>query len=365
MTPKGHASEVCLGPGCGNTVEQTPGSGRRRKYCTDLCGNRYRRYRAANPGPDDSDAEALRLAQSLERKVSAVIAELRAGKPLEALVTLEAADKHYDDVRGAVVQMCYDHKVKQSEMCDAVHVSPDTLGRWKNHDSRRRAARAADSRSTATAPDPGPPASPPPRIHPRHPIPASPPPPRAAGGSPGRPGPPTDTPAATLTRALSHLHRESGLTFRALAEVVRVDPSYVSRIMTGERTPTWKVTRTIAAACGGDPEELRPLWDAARGYHVAQPHSLHAALRGLHLATGHLSPDALCARARQPLFQDDVVAVLSGTQVPDWPVIDRLVTALGGEATAIRPLWEAASDHHTGGPSQPPDAVPRLPLAFG
>ncbi|MGG8407320.1 helix-turn-helix domain-containing protein, partial [Streptomyces sp. 12297] len=189
----------------------------------------------------------------------------------------------------------------------------------------------------------------------RHPEPATPPPPRAAGGSPDNPGPPTGTPAATFARALSTLQRESGLSHTDLGAAARVDRSYISRIVIGERLPSWKVTRRFADACGADPEELRPLWDAARGYRPTRPGHLGALLRGMHLASGLVGADLLHARTGNQVSIDEINGLLAGTRTADWPTVEGLVTAMRAEPATVRPLWEAATTPHV------PQSLPPTP----
>ncbi|MDX3854010.1 helix-turn-helix transcriptional regulator, partial [Streptomyces sp. AK02-01A] len=173
--------------------------------------------------------------------------------------------------------------------------------------------------------------------------PAPAPPSRPEGGfSDTDNGPPTRGPAATLASALSHLHRVSGKSIRVLSEETGISPSYASRVFSGERLPTWKVTRKLALACDGEPDELRLLWNAARGYRVVRPTSLSAALRGLHLAAALPEPDVIRARAGNTLSLEDITSMLNGSRIPDWPRVDHLVDALRGEPETIRPLWEAA-----------------------
>ncbi|SCE62696.1 hypothetical protein GA0115261_114362 [Streptomyces sp. OspMP-M43] len=44
-------------------------------------------------------------------------------------------------------------------------------------------------------------------------------------------------PVATLASALSHLHRRTSTTYKALGAEVGADPSYISRAVSGERVP--------------------------------------------------------------------------------------------------------------------------------
>ncbi|MFI7082505.1 helix-turn-helix domain-containing protein [Streptomyces anulatus] len=83
---------------------------------------------------------------------------------------------------------------------------------------------------------------------------------------------------------MSHLHRRSGATLRALGDKVGVDSSYVSGAISGERIPSWEVSSKLVRSLGVDPEEILSLWRAARGYDTSGAPDVQAALRGLHTA---------------------------------------------------------------------------------
>lgn len=357
MTPKGHDRLECLAPGCRNVIEQTR-SGRRRKYCSDSCGVRYRKFRSAHPEAIDNDAYAIAVAEQYAQHAQQLSQMIRDGQPVAALQLIVTCEQDWKDVKAATVQQARDRKIKSADIATALHISPDTLSRQMTaeHISSRREHRTTPPLSPPPPPTPGSAATGTSGAYQRYPRPAPAPPPRPAGGFPDTDnGPPADGPAATFVRALSHLQRTSEKTLRTLGREAGVDPSYVSRVLSGERLPSWKVARKLATACGGDPEDLRPLWDAARGYRVVQPASLHAALRGLHLSAAR--PDATLIRERtdNTLSVEDITGMLNGTRVPDWDEVDHLVGALHGQADTIRPLWTAArtTSPHAAPPGPP------------
>ncbi|MFE4492443.1 helix-turn-helix domain-containing protein [Streptomyces niveus] len=246
------------------------------------------------------------------------------GDAERALHLYNECEQILKETRKAVAALCRT-KMKTSAIASALHVSVDTVNRM-----------AASARDRPTTPPP--PLIPAPRSRhpertPRRPL-------RPAGGTGSADGGPPGRPGAILASALSQLQRTSKKQHKVLASEARVDPSYISRILSGERVPSWRVTRRFVVSCGGDPDEVQPLWNAARGYHVVQPTTLHAALRGLHLAAAQPPIDLL--RARTHLSTDDITAALQGDRLPDWPATDRLVTALQGQPETIRPLWNAA-----------------------
>ncbi|UNO43566.1 helix-turn-helix domain-containing protein [Streptomyces sp. MST-110588] len=204
------------------------------------------------------------------------------------------------------------------------------------------------------SPDPVPPAVLPiPRQRPAH----------NTGAPPGPPA--TDEEPAGLTstqqfaNALSHLHRTSGKAMRELAQDAHVSASYVSRVISGERLPSWPVARRLTIACGGDPCAVATLWRAARSVPVTtdiSPHdaadALHAALRGLYLSARQPDTYLLSVLSHHALTEEEITAVFEGRHCPDWPALGRLVLALDGRPAALRPLWNAA--YRTASHASPP-----------
>ncbi|WP_285566710.1 helix-turn-helix transcriptional regulator [Streptomyces sp. RTGN2] len=331
MPPNDQTESLCPGPGCSNTLKQT-GVGRKRRYCSDGCGARYRRQARLLP-PADNDAYAAWAVEEL-RTLMGRFDVTSGSSPQASLELLVACEQTFKDLKTAVVLQSRDHKLKMPDIADTLHISPDTLSRMlKNAPDRRERRLPPPTTPPSKANKPAP--------SPRHPRPGPDRARRPQGGTGDADGAaPGHGPAATLASALSHLLRTSGLTHKALGDTVGVDPSYISRVVSGERVPSWKVTRRLARAFETDVEALRPLWDAARGYRVVKPAFFHAALRGLHLAAACPAPDTIEARAQLPA--KDITAVLQGSYLPDWATVDRLVSALHGQPDTIRPLWEAA-----------------------
>ncbi len=361
MTPKGPSGSLCPGPGCTHTLTQKSGSGRPRLYCSEICGARYRK---ANPR-GDSGTDALAAIADVGEFVARMRQATTSGNVQSALEAYLEFERSTRDIRNALVYMGRERKLKNTEIASILHVSPSTLTRSLTADSGHRERRTPSPRS---APPTMPLAVPVPRQ--RHPEPGPPRSRRPAGGTGEKDGG-AQGPGAVLASALSHLHRLCERTHRDLAAEVGVDSSYISRILSGERLPSWRVTRGLSQACGADPEDLRPLWNAARGYRAVQPDTLSATLRGLHLAAARPPVDLLQTRAQLPA--DDIAALLAGVLVPDWSAVDRLVTALNGQPDTIRPLWEAAqrvpahgsprtASVTAGGPSGP--SAPGIPNAW-
>ncbi|MGW1008107.1 helix-turn-helix domain-containing protein [Streptomyces sp. NPDC002520] len=163
--------------------------------------------------------------------------------------------------------------------------------------------------------------------------------------------PPATLAGQDLATVLSSLQRASGLSLRALATRTGLSASYLSRLMSGERFPTWKYVAALARACGADPEVLRRVWEAsnARRDSQAAPASLASALRFLHQRAGSPTAWAIAVTSGNTLDQDHIAALLKGSITGEWEDVERLVQLLDGEPSYFLPLWkaEAATQHES------------------
>ncbi|MGW7640242.1 helix-turn-helix domain-containing protein [Streptomyces decoyicus] len=180
-----------------------------------------------------------------------------------------------------------------------------------------------------------------------------------------------------LARALSYLHRSSGLPVRTLGFRSGVSASYVYRVMAGERNPAWETVQGLARACDCDPGDLLDLWNAAQGFtadgsgtpptYAQALARFQGAFRGLHLATAR-SPletfsDALETASRMELRLIESLlgpTTATGAEQLSWPTVAALTKALRGDRERMRNLWQPLR-------STAPDPVtPTIPAAaFG
>ncbi|MDX3229236.1 helix-turn-helix transcriptional regulator [Streptomyces sp. ME19-01-6] len=364
MTLKDPLPIRCLNPCCPNTVQQVKKSGRPRQYCSEACGKAYRKnreVRSARVGVDQA-AYTREVADDLARQIATCLEAARTRDPLTALRQVVQVEKDFADLKDALVQQARHQGTKSAQIAEAMRISPYKLSRDMSAIavSRRRENRRRARSSEAAAP-----------------LADRPAPPSASSQGPalrlpgGRSSPPTSAdpspvssdastsaggakPMATLARALTHLQRTSDKTLRALAGESGVSASYVSRILSGGRCPSWKITRQIALSCDADPAALKPLWDIARGHTVAQADTFHAALRGLHLAASCPEPETIRQLSQSALTVNDITMMLHGQQVPAWQIVDHFISALHGRPETIRPLWDAA--RHAALAAQPAEA---------
>ncbi|MFE7077807.1 helix-turn-helix domain-containing protein [Streptomyces sp. NPDC057620] len=351
MTPKDPGPAYCLNPDCGQPIGRSAGCGRPRRYCNDACGRIYRRAREKSPTPDTlaHNAFARQVADDLTRLVARMLELTRAQQPLAALTLIRTVESDLEDLQAALVQQARDQRQRNADIAQCLGLPPEQLTRKLSADAvrRRMDSRPLRTRSRVSLPrQAAQPAAPAPapqsvsaaRIPGQRRSPAE-----GEETAPSRARDPDQhptAPPAVLTRALSHLQRSSSKTLRELADDTEVSASYVSRILSGERHPSWKIARLLTLACGGDPAEVQPLWAAARSQAPTQRQSLPAALRGLHLAAARPHTDQLGENTS--LTAHAITGMLHGTALPAWEDVEELAHALNAEAQPLRPLWNAA-----------------------
>lgn len=352
MTPKDPGPAYCLNPDCGKPIDRSAGSGRPRHYCNDTCGRAYRRAREKSPTPDAlaHNAFADQVADDLTQVLTHMLQLTHTQQPLAALCLLRIVEGDLEDLTAALVQQARDQRQKNADIAQCLGLAPEQLSRKLSADTVRRRMDTRPLRTRTrvrlphqTTPTP-PPATAPSRTMPTTRLPGQRRPVTGGGGiTPSRARDPDRhpaSPAAVLTRALSHLQRLSGKTLRELADDTDVSASYVSRVLSGDRCPSWKIARLLTLACEGDPAEIQPLWAAARGQAPTPRQSLPAALRGLHLAAARPHTDQLGQHTH--LTTHAITGMFDGTALPPWEDVEELAHALNAEAQPLRPLWNAA-----------------------
>ncbi|WP_367140690.1 MULTISPECIES: helix-turn-helix domain-containing protein [Streptomyces] len=182
-----------------------------------------------------------------------------------------------------------------------------------------------------------------------------------------------------LAPVLSMLARNSQKTMKELSERTRCSASYLSRILNGERIPTWELTERFARACGADPAVLRSAWETERLRSNSplletedddegddeDPHRagirLLRALRTLHVRAGQPPAYNIAAASKHQLTVALITAVLDGSRFPGWRDLISLLNVLGGDISYFQPLWEAAVRPATPPTDTPPTAPPPHP----
>ncbi|MEU6053140.1 helix-turn-helix transcriptional regulator [Streptomyces xanthochromogenes] len=159
--------------------------------------------------------------------------------------------------------------------------------------------------------------------------------------------PTRDRAARSLASALSFLLRHAALSVKELAERTDLSPSYVSRILAGDRVPTWSTLVQLVRALGGNAADLRAMWEGAQG--LARPprpgreeavERFGAALRGAYLAIG-CPPFERVSEVTDGVVGPDIVeGALLGKVVPCWETTSALLRALQAQPCDVRGLWD-------------------------
>ncbi|MDO0917810.1 helix-turn-helix transcriptional regulator [Streptomyces sp. DT2A-34] len=328
---------VCEGP-----LVQNIGAGRRRRYCSTTCRRRAQRNRQARKTPAVAAlqgplggpvaAEVRRLAQQL------LDSEMRQEELGTLLERAEAIRRELDIYTAAAVQDARHRGEKWESVARDAHVAPETArARWAPERVTRMMDLHANEKRAAPA--------------------------RWRGSQPARladapedtvsgPGAEVISPVGQLASALTHLHAASGLSIREVADSTMLSPSFISRVLSGDRLPTWDLTCSLAVLFGADPAELRVLFEAAhdmtapgRQPVAAAIAQLHAAVRGLYLAAKSPPAERIERLSSKTVSALTARRVLAGIDVPEWEVLAALVYALGGRPLDFKPLWEAV--HYT------------------
>jgi transcriptional regulator with XRE-family HTH domain len=400
MTSARPRPRTCANPDCGKQLHQQR-RGRPRQYCDEVCG---KAARSARPSSTPTDKEEHRrhlrqIADDVVRNATALrdqlqYQDLSHSEWMHLLRRARDVGEDHDDLRTAMVQVTRDLDIPLARLAECWDLSPSRVSRdWpadrfasrmqrRAERKRQRARRFIPQSATATRPpgesvDPdgssGQPETPPPRPACARPLPR--------GGSAARlTGDSACTaeedPVVQFIRALSFLLRDgTSTTVTDLAQKAGLSRSHVSRILAGERFPSWRTTEALVTASGGSIDDVRSLWAAAHDAIYAGPRrtmdgTLHTVLRGLYLAAARPTADAI--RSASPtLAAADITGLLEDGAVPDWHTVERLVVALRGRPEQIRPLWEDAATRrltpgpHASGHPMPPPVSPLPAAAFG
>jgi transcriptional regulator with XRE-family HTH domain len=161
-----------------------------------------------------------------------------------------------------------------------------------------------------------------------------------------------------LSPILSMLIRTAQLTNKDVSSRIGCSASYLSRILSGERVPTWELTRKFAHTCGADPEVLRTVWESeklrykASDHHTKAPDTpvlaaaerLRAAIHTLHLRAGRPTPIDVAVASRWVLTAGAVASLLEAAVLPPPEVLHTFVQLLGGDTDHFHQLLHDA--HH-------------------
>ncbi|MGW4049529.1 helix-turn-helix domain-containing protein [Streptomyces sp. NPDC004779] len=314
--------------GCSAQFPQNAGRGRRRAYCSRACRSRAQRRRdgRSRQAPHNALPIGRSIAEELYSLAFGLLEAEYGDADLEELLSrARSLAKETDYYISAVVRDARQKGVSWESVASGAAVSVATArARWGEAQVMRRLQMRAVERVAA-----------------RH-APAS-----VPEGCPKESREAVGRASRQLAAALSQLHQDSGLMIREVAESTELSPSYVSRILSVDRTPTWPVVHQLVNVLGGDPVELRVLWEIAQGVppppqdFIGAATRLTGVLRGLHLAAGNPAVKKVSEQSNGALDPTAVEEILAGTEVPTWEDTGAFVIAVGGHPADIRPQWEA------------------------
>ncbi len=147
--------------------------------------------------------------------------------------------------------------------------------------------------------------------------------------------------ARMLGSALKVLQQRSPLSIEQLARMADVPLAAVYMALDGQAVAPWPTTYTLADLLGGEPGELRWLWE--RAWHGSVRLSpadefgaLSTVLRGARLGAGAPALPAISEQAG--LAFEETAAIFDGGVEPDWPTLCRLVNCFGVSPEELRTL---------------------------
>ncbi|WP_405681163.1 helix-turn-helix domain-containing protein [Streptomyces sp. NBC_00868] len=327
---------------CGSHIPHVPGRvGRKPEYCGTECRGRAQRERDGLVDltrPRAGLPLGRYIAEDLQLMATGLLnAEYEDREELTAL--LQRARELAREIDYYVAAAVRDAKAagqNWAAVAKAAQVSiPTARSRWGELEVQRQMERRAREHAAATHLGKAPPKG---ASFEEGPA-----------GRQGEAGPLRDGPGraqSLLADALAHLHSRSGMAIRDIAQQTGWSPSYLSRVLSGERSPGWDVVAALAAVFDHAVGDLGVLWDLSQGRIPASRPSfdmakarLHAALRGLYLAAG--SPPIERISELSSVDGQDIVDVLQERLVPTWEMTGAFVKAVGALPADVRPLWEA------------------------
>ncbi|GAA2462897.1 helix-turn-helix domain-containing protein [Streptomyces lavendulocolor] len=324
---------------------------------------------ASPQGPGEEIlAEITRDLQDSARDLLRMLAASDGEEPLRRIAQMQ---DQLDGLTAAVVGRARYHRVTWAKISRILRVSEDTARhRYTERYILRRLARFTRPGSIpgsftelfGTAPT----------TPPDHPT--------EQGGTPeaGTPARTDDPPADDITTIsepsgvaynrlapiLSMLVRTSQLSNKEVSAKIGCSASYLSRILTGERVPTWELTRKFARACGADPDVLRTVWESQKLSQKGRDATvidqaedpmpaterLRTAVRTLHLRAGRPAPHDIAIASRWALDIASIASVLEAEALPEREVLLPLVRFLGGKVDYFEQLLEEAQEELLNGP---------------
>ncbi|MFJ2175879.1 hypothetical protein ACIOHE_23680 [Streptomyces sp. NPDC087851] len=307
---------------CGKDLVQRSGGGHPRDYCDDACRRRAQRKR---------DRERRAAVPQFSHRFIAAELEIWAGE----LLTACFSDAALDEV--------LDLAARVGDEAECVAAAAVGEARAAGRSWSDIAAPARTSEGSARARWGG--ARVARRLAARAPMPGA----RQPGGAPPAVSPTATRSAAharraaaALARALRTLQERSDLPLDTVAAHADMPTPAVLWVLEGQLVAPWPVTYTLAHLLGGQPQDLRLLWETASkpvtpGLDSGNSEDrLAAGMRGARLAAGSPSTAAVCPLG---LNEAEAEAVFDGRLVPEWSVLRDMLARLDAAPEPFEELW--------------------------
>lgn len=359
---------------CGRSFPGATGPGRPAAYCSPACRQaayrvRQRRTptalpRTPSPSPEAPTAapapdEGLPLLEFVQdtqediRHLARLLLNTRYSA-YEAVQLAVSVQRRAEVLTAGTVHLARQRGVSLEALGAALHLSPTSVRHKYCKDRVARLFQYFSNQQPAPRP-------------PSRPIPGN------EDSTPPPSGPPSRRASTELAPVLSRMQAVSGLPLRRLGLRTGVSASYLSRVLSGQKFPSWELTEGIVLALGGDLATVRSLWQREREQELLratlrhdapvpglpEPTScnpVHTAVQMLYERADRPSPSALAAATKGRLSTRAVRRILDGHTPREWEHLAILIRILDGEPGFFRPHWQKASR-----PAAPPDAPSREP----
>ncbi|MEV0749784.1 helix-turn-helix transcriptional regulator [Streptomyces sp. NPDC050273] len=152
-------------------------------------------------------------------------------------------------------------------------------------------------------------------------------------------------PRQRLACALTRMWKQSDVSQRTLAQYMNIDPSYISRMLSGERDISLQHVNMIVDQCDGNLDLVKPLWAVAAGVQTpaTEPvRALRSYLLALRYAAGSPSDTRILTSVQRTIIKAELRQAFEGPGVPQWQVVRQLTIAFQSLPEITWPLWRRA-----------------------
>ncbi|MCX5327857.1 helix-turn-helix domain-containing protein [Streptomyces sp. NBC_00140] len=324
------------------------------------------------PGQTPEQLQVMELAHDTQEELRHLVRLLSNSQNASAAEILEYSvrvQRRMEAVTAGVVLMARRRRIPWEALGQILNISPETA-RHSYHERlvQRRLDQYAPTHLATPPPSPDP--APDDGDADGEPAPAQP------------PARPSLRAANQLAPILSKLQVASGIPLRQLGLRTQVSASYLSRVLSGEKFPTWDLTARIARVLGADSDAVHKVWLDERdrnGTRTRQPQpqapetdlgaTLPAALRTLHQHAACPTPYSLEVATGHLVTADDIRKILHGEMHGTWDQVEALIRAMDGEPSFFQPHWEESQQATPTPPSRPAETtthrLDRLLSTFG